>query len=71
MGESKRRKDALGDKYGQESYIFPWLPLTKSQSKDFMKWTTRGTWVGIGVLAAIWLTVLFIGPAFGWWHLSN
>jgi len=71
MGESKRRKDALGEKYGQESYILPWLPLTKSQSKDFMKWTTRGSWMGIAVLALIWVTVLFIGPAMKWWEVNN
>ncbi|MFM6376482.1 MAG: DUF2839 domain-containing protein, partial [Microcystis panniformis] len=26
MGESKRRQSALGDKYGQEENILPWLP---------------------------------------------
>lgn len=70
MGESKRRKAALGDQYGQENRILPWLPITKSQSEQFMKWTTRGAWVGIGLLVAIWLTVRIIGPGFGWWEVN-
>jgi len=67
MGESKRRKASLGEKYGQEQRIVAWLPLTKKQAQDFYTWTTRGAWVGIGVMIALWLTVRFIGPAFGWW----
>uniref|UniRef100_B8HX25 DUF2839 domain-containing protein n=1 Tax=Cyanothece sp. (strain PCC 7425 / ATCC 29141) TaxID=395961 RepID=B8HX25_CYAP4 len=70
MGESKRRKEILGEKYGQEDPILPWLPLTKSQAAQFMKWTTRGTWVGIGFLAVWWVTVRFIGPALGWWQVN-
>jgi hypothetical protein len=69
MGESKRRQQALGDKYGQETKILPWLPITKSQADKFIKITTKGAWIGIGVMAAIWLTVRFIGPAFGWWQV--
>lgn len=67
MGESKRRKASLGEKYGQEQRIVAWLPLTKKQAQDFYTWTTRGAWVGIGVMIALWVTVRFIGPAFGWW----
>jgi hypothetical protein len=70
MGESKRRKAALGEKYGQEPYILPWLPITKSQSEAFMKWSTRGAWVGIGLLIAVWVTVIIIGPVFGWWQVN-
>lgn len=70
MGESKRRKTALGEQYGQEPTILPWLPITKSQSEQFMKWTTRGAWIGIGVLLAIWVTVLFVGPWLGWWQTN-
>ena len=29
MGEAKRRKEILGEKYGQEQSILPWLPITK------------------------------------------
>lgn len=70
MGDSKRRKEALGEKYGQESTIFPWLPLTKSQATQFVQWTTRGAWIGIGLLVVYWVTIRFIGPAFGWWQVS-
>ena len=70
MGESKRRKASLGEKYGQEERIVAWLPLTKSQAQAFYTWTTRGAWVGIGVMIALWVTVRFIGPAFGWWTIQ-
>lgn len=71
MGEAKRRKEALGDKYGQDKYILPWLPVTKTQADRFMKWTTRGAWIGIGTLFVIWITVIFIGPSLGWWTVIN
>lgn len=72
MGESKRRKTTLGDKYGkeQEQYILPWVPITKNQSQQFMKITTQASWVGIGLLVAVWLTIRFIGPSFGWWQVD-
>ncbi len=70
MGESKRRKAALGEKYGQEKNILPWLPITKTQADSFVKWTTRGAWVGIATLALIWVTVIFIAPSFGWWSAN-
>lgn len=69
MGESKRRKEAIKDKYGKEPNILPWLPVTKTQSQQFVKWTTRGTWFGIGCLVVSWVTIRFIGPAFGWWQV--
>ncbi len=70
MGDSKRRKAALGEKYGQEANIYPWLPITKSQAQQFVKWSNRGAWIGFGFLVVSWLTVRFIGPAFGWWHVT-
>jgi fatty acid desaturase len=70
MGDSKRRKAALGDKYGKEEKILPWLPITKTQADQFYKVTTRGAWVGIGMLAAVWVTIRFVGPAFGWWDIQ-
>ncbi|MFB2982730.1 DUF2839 domain-containing protein [Microseira sp. BLCC-F43] len=70
MGESKRRKEALGEKYGQESTILPWLPITKSQGERFAKLTNRGTWLGIILLIVYWVTIRFIGPAFGWWQVD-
>ncbi|MGB0562262.1 MAG: DUF2839 domain-containing protein [Spirulinaceae cyanobacterium] len=71
MGEAKRRKDALGDAYGQSPRILPWLPITKAQSEQFMKLTTRGAWLGIFLMAGAWLTIRFIGPSLGWWTLSG
>lgn len=69
MGESKRRKNVLGEKYGQESRILPWLPITKAQSEKFVNWTSTGAWLGIGIMIAAWFTVRFVGPAFGWWKV--
>jgi hypothetical protein len=70
MGEAKRRKEALGNKYGQEETILSWLPITKTQADRFYKWTTKGAWIGIGGLAVVWLTIRFVGPAFGWWDVQ-
>lgn len=69
MGESKRRKEALKEKYGQEENIFPWLPITKSQAKEAYDLTTRGAWIGIGTLVVLWIVIRFIGPAFSWWGM--
>lgn len=68
MGEAKRRKETPEGRSGQESYILPWVPITKSQSEQFIKITTRGAWIGIGLLLATWVTIRFIGPSFGWWE---
>ena len=70
MGEAKRRKATLGDQYGQQANILPWLPITKSQSEQFVKWTTKGAWLGIGCLVAYWITIRFIGPTLGWWDVN-
>jgi Protein of unknown function (DUF2839) len=69
MGEAKRRKTGLGEKYGQEERILPWVPITKGQSEQFVDITTRGAWIGIGAMVAVWVTIRFIGPAFGWWQV--
>lgn len=71
MGDSKRRKEILGDQYGQEQNILPWLPIKKSQAQQFVKLSTRGAWVGIGVLIAYWVLVRFIGPSLGWWQVGT
>ena len=64
MGESKRRQQILGDQYGQEEPILPWLPITRGQSQEFMRWTSRGTWGAIILLLAAWITLRFkIGRA--------
>jgi len=70
MGEAKRRKEALGDKYGEEQNILPWLPIKKSQAQKFYQITTKGAWIGIGFLVVFWLTIRFVGPAFGWWDIN-
>jgi len=71
MGESKRRQQELGEKYGQPEPIFSWLPFwTKQKATQFVQITTTGAWVGIGVMAAYWITIRFIGPVFGWWEVQ-
>ncbi|MBD0309386.1 MAG: DUF2839 domain-containing protein [Microcoleus sp. T1-bin1] len=70
MGEAKRRKESIGDEYGKEQRIVAWLPITKTQSEDFVKWTSRGSWIGIGLLVAWWIVVRFVGPAAGWWVVN-
>lgn len=70
MGDSKRRKEKLGEKYGQEQNILPWLPFKKSQAAQFVKWSTTGAWAGIGLLVAYWVVVRFLGPSLGWWQVS-
>ena len=69
MGEAKRRKSKLSDTTNQETRILPWIPITQTQAQLFITWTTRGAWVGIGLMVVIWATIRFIGPAFGWWHV--
>ena len=70
MGESKRRKAALGEEYGQNSdRILSWLPITKTQAQKFVSITSKGAWVGISIMIAAWFTVRFIGPAFGFWEV--
>lgn len=71
MGDAKRRKEILGDQYGQEQNISSWVPLKKSQARQFVKLTTRGAWVGIGLLVAYWVVVRLIGPGLGWWQLNQ
>lgn len=68
MGDAKRRKETLGDKYGQEENILPWVPITKSQAQQFVKLGNRGAWIGIGLLVVYWLVVRVVGPGLGWWQ---
>ncbi|MEG4250251.1 DUF2839 domain-containing protein [Microcoleus sp. K1-B6] len=70
MGEAKRRKESIGDEYGKEERIVPWLPITKTQSEDFVKWTSRGSWIGISLLVVWWIVVRFVGPSAGWWQVN-
>lgn len=70
MGEAKRRKESIGDEFGKEERIVSWLPITKTQSEDFVRWTSRGSWTGISLLVAWWIVVRFVGPAAGWWQVN-
>lgn len=70
MGESKRRKEKLGENYGKEERFLSWLPMTKSQASKAYELTTKGAWIGIGSLVAAWITIRFIGPGFGWWDVQ-
>jgi hypothetical protein len=70
MGEAKRRKNSLGEEYGQNTArILPWVPITKTQASQFVAITTRGAWIGIGMMVVVWITIRFIGPGFGWWDI--
>ncbi len=70
MGESKRRKEELGEKYGNPDPIASWLPfITKQKASQFVQITTTGAWVGIGLMVTYWVTIRFIGPLFGWWEV--
>lgn len=70
MGEAKRRKDSMGERYGQDEKIAPWFPVTKNQSQQFIQITSKASWLGIGLLVFVWVTIRFIGPGFGWWQID-
>jgi len=70
MGEAKRRKELLGEKYGKEPTVLPWLPFTKTQAEKFVTWSTKGAWYGIGLLVFCWVLIRFIGPGVGWWQVT-
>jgi hypothetical protein len=62
MGEAKRR----------QAQTTPAAPNRRALlMQQLMTWTTRGTWVGIIILGLLWVTIRFIGPGFGWWHLAG
>jgi hypothetical protein len=67
MGDAKRRKETDRQPEGQR--IVSWLPLTTNQSEDFVRVTTKGAWIGIGLLVFGWFMVRWIGPSFGWWQI--
>lgn len=70
MGEAKRRKQNMKEQYGQEEKIVSWLPITKNQSQQFIEITSKASWLGIGLLVAVWVTIRFIGPGLGWWQID-
>jgi len=61
MGEAKRRKTALGEKYGQEAQIF--LPDPQNQAQQFVS----GAIAVLGLVSAFWL---FLGNSSVPWPLS-
>jgi Protein of unknown function (DUF2839) len=67
MGDAKRRKENNATPEGKR--IVSWLPLTTTQSEDFVRVSTQGAWIGIGLLVFGWLMVRVIGPSFGWWQI--
>ncbi|AFY96025.1 DUF2839 domain-containing protein [Chamaesiphon minutus] len=66
MGDAKRRKEQ-GKPDAQR--IVSWLPLTTAQSSAFVRVSTQGAWIGIGLLVFGWLMVRAIGPSLGWWKI--
>ena len=67
----QRLKAELAEKARLEEKILPWTSITRQQANQFVSITTTGAWVSIGILVAFWVTVRFVGPAFGWWVLSD
>ncbi|MFN3927118.1 MAG: DUF2839 domain-containing protein [Pseudanabaenaceae cyanobacterium] len=67
MGEAKRRKE-LGQNQPSKSIRSWW---SKEKAQQFVDITTRGAWIGIGVMVVYWLVVRFVGPYFGWWQLHD
>ncbi|NJK30767.1 MAG: DUF2839 domain-containing protein [Acaryochloris sp. RU_4_1] len=71
MGEAKRRKETLGEDYGKEPNLLPWLPVTQQQLQKVYKVVMRGSWVAVFVVLLSWIILRFIGPSFGWWELVS
>lgn len=67
MGDAKRRKEN-NQMPGNGERIVPWLPLTTTQSEAFVKTSTKGAWIGIGLLVFAWVMVRLIGPTLGLWQ---
>jgi hypothetical protein len=71
MGESKRRKEQLGEKYGQpKQSLLSGLSIGNFKPEQFVKMSTRGAWIGIGAIVVAWVIIRFIGPGFGWWAVQ-
>ena len=73
MGEARRRVQQglpprqLKTENGNSSRFLSWLSSDKSPREQFYAITKVGAWLGIGLLAVVWIVVRFVGPAFGWW----
>jgi Protein of unknown function (DUF2839) len=68
MGDAKRRKET-GEVKPDGTRIVAWLPLTTTQSSEFVRITTKFAWIGIGLLVFAWFTVRWFGPALGLWQI--
>ena len=60
MGEAKRRKEALGDKYGQNSFKLPkkWR-ISNSLKQKLVSWTKEGLIITLLSLVGLWLMFRF------------
>jgi hypothetical protein len=67
----QRLKAERAEQARLQEKILPWSSITRQQANQFVSITTTGAWVSIGILIAFWVTVRFLGPAFGWWVLSD
>ena len=73
MGEARRRVEQglppreRKTQQGDTGRFFSWLPSAENPREQFYSITKVGAWVGIGLLAVVWIVVRFVGPAAGWW----
>ena len=56
MGEAKRRREALGDKYGKTSFLLPpkWR-ISNSLKQKLLEWTKEGVIITLLSLVGLWL----------------
>ena len=73
MGEARRRiEKGLPPRQPKiekkaSAGLFSWLPKADNPREQFYSITQVGSWIGIGLLAVVWIVVRFVGPAVGWW----
>ena len=73
MGEARRRVEQglpprqSKPKSDVTSRFLSWLPSASNPREQFYSVTKVGAWIGIGLLAVVWIVVRFVGPAAGWW----
>ena len=73
MGEARRRVEkGLSPRKPKglnkdSSRLLSWLPKAENPREQFYSITQTGSWIGIGLLVAVWIVVRFVGPAAGWW----
>ena len=77
MGEARRRSQkGVKPRNEKKSKAFSprivsWFPVTQAQRDQFIQLSIRGGWIGIVLLVLLWVIVLFIGPAAGWWVTAD